>query len=104
MIPLWLCNIGEDFIIKDSPKNMEIMTSDNRVFNSNDITGKILSVVGKDNDTIFAVFCGRRLAFGKDLAKHTRGVITGKTQGKPQILASPTDCKHCCANCGYCRH
>ena len=102
MIPLAMCNPGEDFIIKKYRKPMDIMTSDNKFFSLEDLAGVSLSIVGNDGETVYAVYQGHRLAFNKDFARMVQGVITGKTQAKPEILTAPTNCVHDCSHCKGC--
>lgn len=105
MIPLSMCNPGEDFIIKKYRQEMEIMTSDNKFFSLEDLANAPLSIVGNDGKTIYAVYQGHRLAFNNDLARLVHGVIIGRTQGTPKIRTAPTDCVHDCSQCkGCCGH
>lgn len=102
MIPLAMCNSGEDFVIKKYRQTMEIMTSDNRLISLDDLVGVPLSIVGNDGNTVYAVFQGHRLAFKKEFARLLQGVIIGKTKEKPEILTAPTDCVHDCSKCKGC--
>lgn len=105
MIPMYLCNSGEDFIIQKYQKQMELMTSDNKRLTLEDIAGKTLAIVGNDGETVYAVYRGHRLAFHKEFARLIRGVIVGKTKETPQILPAATDCAHDCSHCkGCCGH
>lgn len=105
MIPLWLSNIGEDFIIKRFQKDIEIVTYDNKVFTLKLIGETPLPIVGKTDEAIFVVYESHRLAFNKDIARTIRGVIAGQTKEAPKILHIPEDCcGHGCSKCGGCGH
>lgn len=105
MISLWFCNIGEDFIIEKYREDIEILTYDNNTITLKNIGKTPLSVVGKDKETILAVYKGHRLAFNKKTARTIHGIIKGQTEKSPQILHIPEDCcGHGCSKCGGCGH
>ncbi|MGI5824421.1 MAG: hypothetical protein ACOX7J_02505 [Bacillota bacterium] len=102
MISLWLCSPGEDYIIEKFSKNMDIMTADNQFFSLQALQSKTLAVTGKNDEAVFAVFCGHRLAFKKEFALMIQGRIKGKTTKPPAILKQPQSCCHCCGKCKAC--
>jgi hypothetical protein len=102
MLSLWLSNPGEDFKIEKYNDNMLIVTADRAEFNLREIAKDVLPVVGKNNDTVYVVFKGRRLAFPKKQALKIYGNILGPTKEPPQIMTAPENCSRSCCKCKGC--
>lgn len=102
MIPLWFTNPGEDFKIEKYPENMLIVTADKIEIKLRSMVSQKIPVIGRDADVIYAVFCGRRLAFTKVQAMQISGNISGLTKIPPEIRTAPNSCCHDCAHCKHC--
>lgn len=100
MIPIWLASSGEDFKIERVSKSIDYVTASGKEIKLDTLSGCILSITSKNNDTMCVVFRGHRIVFPRNVAMQVKGNILGKTTSTPTII--PATVGHCTGNCKSC--